>query len=147
MLVASDRVGPPEEYDFPHVARMMWGARCMFAAHKRTSAEQLLAPLRATRRTVVPVGSPLALGPQHATVAREIGRQRPRRPHLHLMAAFAKRHRWKRVRQELRDQHGIEARPQMCPPLELHRVGVFPGPLVGRLRTLNAAQSSAQCSA
>ena len=40
-----------------------------------------------------PVGHPLALGPQHATAAQEIGRQRPRRPHLHLMGAFAKRHR------------------------------------------------------
>ena len=110
-------MGPPEAYDFPHVADMMWGTHYMLTAHKPVSKEELLVALPAAHRAVFPVGNPVALGPQHATVAREIGRQRPRRPHLHLMAAFAKRHKWRRVRQELREKHGIEARFEVCAPL------------------------------
>ena len=116
-LVAKDKVAPPEEHHLPHVADMMWGTHYMFTKHKPVSTEEFLAALRAAYRAVFPVGNPVALGPQHATVAREIGRERPRRPHLHLMATFAKRHKWKRVRQELHEKHGIEARFEVCAPL------------------------------
>ena len=55
-----------------------------------------------------PVGHKLHGGPKHALVAREFGRSRPRRPHLHLAAEFEQRHRWRAVRDRLRQAEGLQ---------------------------------------
>ena len=109
---AEDTLGSPEEYDFPQVGDSMWGMHYLFTTHENISKEAFLAAVRAAYRAVFPVGHACYAGPQHAPVAREIGRQRPRRPHLHLAGAFGARHRWRQVRRELRETHGIEARLQ-----------------------------------
>ena len=105
-----DTLGPPEEYDFPHVAGSAWGRVYLFTTHASVDKETLLAAVRASYRAVFPVGHLCAGGPKNATVAREVGRRRPRRQHLHLAGECAARHRWKQVRDELARTHGIQAR-------------------------------------
>ena len=100
-------LGPPEEYDFPHVGDDAWGHVYHFTTHARVDKERFLAAVKETYLAVMPRGSPCRAGPKHAVVAREFGRRRPRRPHLHLAGEFPARHRWKRVRDHLARVHGI----------------------------------------
>jgi hypothetical protein len=94
----------------------------LFTTHSDVTKPDLLAAVRAAYAAVFPVGHPNAAGPQHATVAREFGRRRPRRPHTHLAGEFGKRHRWKAVRQELARTHKLQVR------LSGILVGEGPGP-------------------
>ena len=79
------------------------------ATRSAVGKPEFLAALRSSSAAVSPVGRLTRDGPAHACVAREIGRRRPRRPHLHLAAEFSARRRWRPVREELRATRGIEA--------------------------------------
>ena len=123
--LAQNVLGPPDEYDFPHVRDEAWGSVYLFTGHAQVGKERFLECLRATYRAVVPQTSPCFGGQKNAVVARELGRGRPRRAHLHLAADFRDaagnpaRHRWKQVRAHLARVHGIHV-----------RLGVRPEPLV-----------------
>ena len=104
-----------EDQRFRRASRLpFWGT--FGATRAQVDKATFLARLRSSYSAVMPRESPCAGGPRHAVVAREIGRRRPRRPHLHLAGEFRDaqgnraRHRWRQARDHLARVHGIQVR-------------------------------------
>ena len=95
-------------FDFPHATDGAQSKVYLFTTWAPLTKDQFLAAVRAAYQAVFPERHLDLHGPKNAVVAREFGRSRPRRPHLHLAAEFESRHRWRAARDELRRTHHIE---------------------------------------
>jgi len=90
---APDAAEPEEIPDYPHAGDTTQSKVYLFTTLATMDKSQFLAAVRAAYQAVFPESNPNHHGPKNAVVAREFGRSRPRRPHLHLAAEFEQRHR------------------------------------------------------